>query len=206
MTLEPIAALSVAIPPGMRLLNLALVDIGAGTSDIALVKDGNVFAYAMVPLAGDELTEYLAAQYLLDFDTAEKTKRLITEQEQIEISDILGNPLHLSSQELLQELQPLIDEMTSAISRHIIALNQKVTDAVICVGGGSLTPSLTTSLAENLGIPARRVGIRTVKDIDYITTDSNFLTSAQGITPLGIAYNYFTTPPLSRFNDMRMPS
>lgn len=196
LTLEPIAALSVAIPSGMRLLNLALVDIGAGTSDIALVKDGNVFAYAMVPLAGDELTEYLAAQYLLDFDTAEKAKRLITEQDQIEISDILGNPLHLSSQELLQELQPLIDEMTSEISRHIIALNQKVTDAVICVGGGSLTPSLTTSLAENLSIPVRRVGIRTVKDIDNITTDSNFLTSAQGVTPLGIAYNYFTTPPV----------
>ena len=35
LTLEPIAAMSVAIPPGMRLLNLALVDIGAGTSDIA---------------------------------------------------------------------------------------------------------------------------------------------------------------------------
>jgi len=196
LTLEPIAALSVAIPPGMRLLNLALVDIGAGTSDIALVKDGNVFAYAMVPLAGDELTEYLASQYLLDFDTAEKTKRLLLQQDKIEIFDILGNPLHLSSQELRQELQPLVDEMTAEIAHHIMALNQKVPDAVVCVGGGSLTPSLTESLAENLGIPGRRVGIRTVKDIDYITTDSGFLNSPQGITPLGIAYNYFTTPPV----------
>ena len=196
LTLEPIAALSVAIPPGMRLLNLALVDIGAGTSDIALVKDGNVFAYAMVPLAGDELTEYLAGQYLLDFDTAEKTKRLILKQDQIEISDILGNLLHLSSQELQQELKPIIDEMTAEIARHIIALNQKVTDAVVCVGGGSLTPSLTASLAANLGIPANRVGIRTVQNIDFITTDSSFLNSPQGITPLGIAYNYFTIPPV----------
>ncbi len=196
LTLEPIAALSVAIPPGMRLLNLALIDIGAGTSDIALVKDGNVFAYAMVPLAGDELTEYLATQYLLDFDTAEKTKRLLSKQDQIEISDILGNLLHLSSEELHQELQPLIDEMTAEIAHHIIALNHKVTDAVVCVGGGSLTPSLTTSLAENLGIPANRVGIRTVQNIDYITTDSSFLNSPQGITPLGIAYNYFATPPV----------
>lgn len=196
LTLEPIAALSVAIPPGMRLLNLALVDIGAGTSDIALVKEGNVFAYAMVPLAGDELTEYLASQYLLDFDTAERAKRLLMEQDQIEVSDILGNPLHLSSKELQQELQPLIDEMTGEIARHIIDLNQKVTDAVVCVGGGSLTPSLTVSLAENLGIPARRVGIRTIQNIDYITTDSSFLNTPQGITPLGIAYNYFTTPPV----------
>lgn len=196
LTLEPIAALSVAIPSGMRLLNLALVDVGAGTSDIALVKEGNVFAYAMVPLAGDELTEYLASQYLLDFDTAEYAKRLLTEQDQIEVSDILGNPLHLSSKELQQEIKPLIDEMTAEIARQIIDLNQKVTDAVVCVGGGSLTPSLTASLAESLGIPARRVGIRTIQNIDYITTDSSFLNSPQGITPLGIAYNYFNTPPV----------
>ncbi len=196
LTLEPIAALSVAIPPGMRLLNLALVDIGAGTSDIALVKDGNVFAYAMVPLAGDELTEYLASQYLLDFDTAENAKRLLMKQDQIELYDILGNCLQLSTQELQQELQPLVDEMTAEIAQNIIALNQKVTDAVVCVGGGSLTPSLTASLAEHLGIPANRVGIRTIQNIDYITTDSGFLNSPQGITPLGIAYNHFTTPPV----------
>ena len=52
LTLEPIAAISIAIPPNMRLLNLALVDIGAGTSDIALVRDGNIYGYAMVPLGG----------------------------------------------------------------------------------------------------------------------------------------------------------
>lgn len=60
LTLEPIAALSVAVPQGLRLLNLALVDIGAGTSDIAIVKGGQIKAYAMVPMGGDELTETLA--------------------------------------------------------------------------------------------------------------------------------------------------
>ena len=39
LTLEPIAALHVAIPPSMRALNLALVDVGAGTSDIAITKN-----------------------------------------------------------------------------------------------------------------------------------------------------------------------
>lgn len=196
LTLEPIAALSVAIPPAMRLLNLALVDIGAGTSDIALVKDGNVFAYAMVPTAGDELTEYLATRYLLDFDTAESVKRCLTVQDQVEISDILGNRQIMSSQELCQELQPLVDEMTSEIAHIITVLNQKVPDAVVCVGGGSLTPSLTTSLANKFGIPANRVGIRTVQNLDYIHTDKSFLSGPQGITPLGIAYNYFTIPPI----------
>ena len=59
ITLEPIAAINVAIKEELRLLNLALVDIGAGTSDIAITKDGNIIAYAMTSTAGDEITEAL---------------------------------------------------------------------------------------------------------------------------------------------------
>ena len=40
LTLEPIAAINVAIPEKLRLLNLVMVDIGAGTSDIAVCRDG----------------------------------------------------------------------------------------------------------------------------------------------------------------------
>ena len=50
LTLEPIAALNVAIPKELRLLNLALVDVGAGTSDIAITKSGTIIAYDMAPL------------------------------------------------------------------------------------------------------------------------------------------------------------
>ena len=57
----------------MRLLNLALVDIGAGTSDITY-KDGTVFAFAMASTAGDEITEKIAKVLLLDFDEAKKLK------------------------------------------------------------------------------------------------------------------------------------
>ena len=75
LTLEPIAAINVLIPPTMRRLNVALVDIGAGTSDIAITDYGTVVAYGMVPNAGDEITEALSDLYLLDFHQAEKAKR-----------------------------------------------------------------------------------------------------------------------------------
>ena len=52
LTLEPIAAMTVAIPEQYRLLNIALIDIGAGTSDICITKDGSVIAYGMIPAAG----------------------------------------------------------------------------------------------------------------------------------------------------------
>ena len=53
MTLEPIAAINVAIPENYRMLNIALVDVGAGTSDISITRDGSIIAYGMIPHAGD---------------------------------------------------------------------------------------------------------------------------------------------------------
>ncbi|MCR4866167.1 MAG: cell division protein FtsA, partial [Lachnospiraceae bacterium] len=44
LTLEPIAAIGLAIPEKFRLLNIALVDVGAGTSDISITKDGSIIA------------------------------------------------------------------------------------------------------------------------------------------------------------------
>ena len=49
LTLEPIAAMNVAIPEKFRLLNIALVDVGAGTSDISITNDGSIIAYGMIP-------------------------------------------------------------------------------------------------------------------------------------------------------------
>ena len=57
MTLEPIVALEISVPESVRLLNVAMVDIGAGTSDIAITKDGSIVGYAMTSTAGDEITQ-----------------------------------------------------------------------------------------------------------------------------------------------------
>ena len=74
LTLEPIAAMNVAIPENYRMLNIALVDVGAGTSDLCITKDGSIAAYGMIPYAGDELTEVIVQAYLVDFATAEQIK------------------------------------------------------------------------------------------------------------------------------------
>ena len=196
LTLEPIAALSVAIPPAMRLLNLALVDIGAGTSDIAVVKEGKVLAYAMVPVGGDELTEYLAGEYLLDFNSAEAMKRKLDSQPEVEMTDVLGFKSVLASTEVIEGLNRITGELARDIAGNILSLNQKSPSAVICVGGGSLTPTLTGTLAAHLELPLNRVGYRTPENFNEIEFTADFLRGPQGVTPLGIAYNCFTVPPV----------
>lgn len=196
LTLEPIAALSVAIPPSMRLLNLALVDIGAGTSDIAIVKDGKIMAYAMVPVGGDELTEFLAGEYLLDFNSAEAMKRRLDSDPEVEMVDILGNKSVISSSEVIEGLDRITGELARDIAGNILSLNGRAPSAVICVGGGSLTPRLTGILAAHLELPANRVGYRAPGNVNEIEFTAEFLRGPQGVTPLGIAYNCFTIPPV----------
>ena len=104
LTLEPIAAIQVAIPEKFRMLNLALVDVGAGTSDISITKEGTIVAYGMIPVAGDSLTDILVQHCLVDFDTAEQIKRKAGEMETVEYTDILGLPQTISSKEVMELL------------------------------------------------------------------------------------------------------
>lgn len=196
LTLEPIAALSVAIPPNMRLLNLALVDIGAGTADIAIIKNGNIFAYAMVPMGGDKLTEFIASQYLLDFNNAEILKRQLGQDKIVEFTDILGNIHRVDSDQIIEEMKTITNDLVYHIAQNILELNQKNPDAVILVGGGSLTPTLPSSLAEYLNLPPNRVGLRNPDSNNELIINSEFLKGPQGVTPLGIAYNCFVSKPV----------
>lgn len=104
MTLEPIAALNAAIPADLRLLNLALVDIGAGTSDIAVCRDGSVVGYTMATVAGDEITEALMRACLVDFPTAEAMKLELGRSKSVSFTDILGLEQTLPAEELFSLL------------------------------------------------------------------------------------------------------
>ena len=103
LTLEPIAAINVAIPEQYRLLNIALVD--AGTSDICITKDGSIIGYGMIPSAGDELTEILIKKYLIDFDTAEMLKTAGPTKKTITYKDIMGIPQKITPAQIAKDLE-----------------------------------------------------------------------------------------------------
>lgn len=188
LTLEPIAAINVLIPPTMRHLNLVLVDIGAGTSDVAVTKNGSVVGYGMVPLAGDEITEAISQKYLLDFNVAEKIKRQLTSTKlrRLTFQDILGIEYKLPPKEITEAILPNIVDLAQAISAQILQLNQEQPQAVLLVGGGSLTPRLPEMIAQALDIPAPRVAIRTPDAVNGIQAIPNELKTPDSVTPLGI--------------------
>ncbi|MGN1402636.1 MAG: cell division FtsA domain-containing protein [Bacillus sp. (in: firmicutes)] len=191
LTLEPIAAINVLIPPSMRRINVALVDIGAGTSDIAITDTGTVVAYGMVPIAGDEITEAISDQLLLDFHSAELTKRKINDShdsENITITDILGFETGLQKQEIVKQIHPVLEKLSDSICSEILTLNnEKPPKAVMLVGGGSRTPELPSLLASRLQLPANRVAVRGIDAIQNVTIASSIPKGPELVTPIGIA-------------------
>ncbi|PKG24960.1 cell division protein FtsA [Niallia nealsonii] len=195
LTLEPIAAINVLIPPSMRRLNVALVDIGAGTSDIAITDSGTVIAYGMVPIAGDEITEAISDQYLLDFPLAEAAKKQLSEQEVISVTDILGFTTELSREEAITSISPALEKLSDHICKEILALNNhKPPKAVMLVGGGSQTPALPNKIAEMLHLPSNRVAIRGIDAITHLTFKDASVKGPELVTPVGIAIAAGKTP------------
>lgn len=187
ITLEPIAAINIAVKENLRLLNIALVDIGAGTSDIAISKDGTVIAYAMTSIAGDEITEKLAQAYLLDFDTSEELKINLNKKENHEFENIVGIKKNLSTEEILSTIKDVINKLAKDISNKIIEFNEGPPSAVFLIGGGSQIPLIDELIAENLKIPKERVVVKDINTIDNVVGLEGRLIGPDIITPLGIA-------------------
>ena len=193
LTLEPIAAISVAIPEKYRMLNIALVDVGAGTSDISITKDGSIVAYGMIPMAGDAITDVIAKHCLVDFDMAEKIKRASDTEDTIEYEDIMGLPQTISREEVLDVIKDTIEEEARLVADEIKRLNgDKPVSAVFVVGGGGIITGYTEKLSKELNIVKERVALRgreVMGNIEFL--DENAEKSSLMVTPIGICLNYF---------------
>lgn len=187
LTLEPIAAINAAIPENIRLLNLALVDIGAGTSDIAISRDGSIVGYTMATVAGDEITEALMRNYLVDFQTAERMKMDIQDHENIEFTDILGLPHTVPKEEVRTCIDGSFKILCKEISEKILSVNGNAPSAVFLAGGGSKLADIRDCVAKYLEMDMNRVAIAGNNFSVNAVSEEYDLDNPEYATPLGIA-------------------
>lgn len=209
MTLEPIAAINVAIPENYRMLNIALVDVGAGTSDISITRDGSIVAYGMIPYAGDELTEVIVQHYLVDFKTAESIKLSSTIDDEVTYKDIMSIEHTIPSSDVWEVVAPVVEKITTEVASKIKELNGGETvSACFVVGGGGKVHGFTEGLAKRLDIPEERVALRGEEVLgEVIFQQEEMAKDPLLVTPIGICLNYYEQKNnfiMVRFNGERL--
>lgn len=209
MTLEPIAAINVAIPENYRMLNIALVDVGAGTSDISITRDGSIIAYGMIPHAGDELTEVIVQHFLVDFNMAESIKLQSTTSDKVTYKDIMSIEHTIPAEDVWEVVAPVVENIAQEVSAKIRELNgDKTVSACFVVGGGGKIHGFTQKLAEGLDLPQERVALRGEEVLgEVIFEQEDIKKDPLLVTPIGICLNYYDQKNnfiMVRFNGERI--
>ena len=186
LTLEPIAALNAAIPADLRLLNLVLADIGAGTSDIAVCRDGTVVGYTMATIAGDEITEELMRRFLVPFATAERMKTQMDE-DTVTYRDVLGLEQSIPGALVRETVQQPARSLAQEIAQRVTTLNGGAPSALFLAGGGSKLEGLREMVAEALEMDESRVALAGNNYEISAFSEHYELNDPELATPLGIA-------------------
>jgi cell division protein FtsA len=166
IVLEPLASAEAVLTPEERELGVALVDMGGGTTDIALLHDGAVKHTAVLAIGGNHLTGDIAAGLRTPIAEAERIKQrygcarasMVTKDERVEVPNVAGrNSRTLSRQILCEIIEPRLDEIFQLILREIIKSGYEgsLASGVVMTGGSTLLPGTIEMAEQVFGMPVR---------------------------------------------------
>ena len=166
LILEPLASSYAVLNPDELELGVCLVDIGHGTSDIAIFKDGSIRHTAIVPIAGEVVTKDIAFMFRTPTQSAEEIKvkhgcaltSLVDEDQQIEVASTGDHPpREVSRQQLAQVIEARYRELfRDLIQRelHKSGYYDQIA-GVVLTGGSSKMPGVPELAEEIFNVPVR---------------------------------------------------
>ena len=166
IVLEPLASAEAVLTLEEKELGVALVDMGGGTTDIALFHDGSVKHTAVLAIGGDHLTSDIAAGLRTPIGEAERIKQrygyartnMVTRDERVEVPSVGGrNSRTISRQILCEIIEPRLDEIFQLIRREIAksGYDGSLASGVVMTGGSTLLPGMVQMAEEVMGMPVR---------------------------------------------------
>jgi len=166
LVLGPLAASEAVLLPAERDLGTALVDIGAGTTEVAVFDNGGLSHLAVLPLGGEYITRDLAMGLKTTPQFAEKIKKedgsvlvdMMSDQEMIKVPSVGGTGEHLASKRFIASIiEPRIEEILSLVYREIKGAGSGglLPGGVVLTGGVAATEGLDVLAAELLRMPVR---------------------------------------------------
>jgi cell division protein FtsA len=148
LVLEQFAAAESVLTPDEKELGVCLVDIGAGTTEVAVYQKGSIVHTAVIPIGGDHFTNDLAVVLRAPITDAERLKKkygcalrtAVPEDEMVEVPMVGGRAPKLCPRTTLADiLQPRAEELLTLIHEDIqrLGLDKEVRSGLVLTGGGS---------------------------------------------------------------------
>jgi cell division protein FtsA len=167
IVLEPLASSEAVISPEEKELGILLIDLGGGTTDAALFRDGAIWYTGILPLGGDHISNDIAVGLRTPTSDAEELKKrygcaltaLVREEETVDVPSVGGRkPRQLSRQILSEIIQPRVEEIFTLVARDLARAGlQDVAAAGVVVTGGTSIMQGVPELAEQIfDLPVRR--------------------------------------------------
>ncbi len=167
LVLQPLASSHVVLTPDEKELGVALVDIGGGTTDVAIFSAGAIQHTAILPIAGDQITNDIAMALRTPTREAEDIKCRHGVAKQLLASptasfDVPGlgdrPPRLLSHQNLAAVIEPRVEELLALVANVIAdsGFEQRLSSGVVMTGGSAMLPGLT-ELGEDIFLKQVRV-------------------------------------------------
>lgn len=166
IVLEPLASSYAVLHPDEKEVGVALIDIGGGTTDIAVFEDKTIRHTAVVAVAGNKVTDDIRKGLGVLHDQAERLKRqfgvaavdFIEQDQEIRIPGIGGrDEKSISQTALAQIIQPRLEELMEILAIEIkrSGYARDLSAGVVLTGGGTLIPGTAELAQDVLGVDAR---------------------------------------------------
>ncbi len=167
IVLEQLASSEAVLTPDEKDLGVAIVDIGGGTTDVAIFVDGAIKHTSVLSLGGNHLTNDIAVGLRTPTAEAEKIKQvsgcclssMVGKDETIEVPSVGGREPRILSRQLLAEiLEPRVEEIFTLVNREIVksGFEDLIASGVVLTGGSAILPGMPELAEQIFDLPVRR--------------------------------------------------
>jgi cell division protein FtsA len=167
LVLEPLASAEAVISAEEKELGILLIDLGGGTTDVALFRDGAVWHTGSLPLGGDHISNDIAVGLRTPTADAEELKKrhgcaltaLVREDEVVDVPSVGGRKARQLSRQILSEIiQPRVEEIFELVKDeiHKTGYDDLLASGAVITGGTTILEGVAELGEEVLGLPVRR--------------------------------------------------
>jgi len=215
IVLGPLAASEAILSPDEKELGVLLIDIGGGTTDVALFRDGAIWHTGVLALGGDHISNDIAVGLRTPTAEAEELKKrhgcaltaLVREEETVDVPSVGGRkPRQLSRQILSEIIQPRVEEIFTLVARDLAraGLEDAPAAGVVVTGGTAIMDGVPELAGQVFDLPVRRGVPEGVGGLGDVVQSPIFATAVglalYGVRAGGAAFDAGDGRGLARFS------